>query len=216
MPRCSCPLHACACAGIRSMTTNPGARCALARSISRGCRPPVITAPLLPSGQAAARPGDARSPSYPGPSWCWPCAAARRRPEPVPGNAPPRRHPGNPMPAVPGRRPSRAHTAPVWARPYPAQGIPWGCASGPGCGRPRPSLPSTSTPAHAAAAPADPPEHRAEARTEVPSGAADVRGGVRLPFRAGAGGPARRRPRQGRRGSPGPGSCRRLLPRGGP
>lgn len=215
MPRCSCPLHACACAGIRSMTTNPGARCALARSISRGCRPPVITAPLLPSGQAAARPGDARSPSYPGPSWCWPCAAARRRPEPVPGNAPRRSHPAircQRCPAV--GRPGR--TPPPLGVTVPGAGIPWGCASGPGCGRPRPSLPSTSTPAHAAAVPAESPEHRAEARTEVPSGAADVRGGVRLPFRAGAGGPARRRPRQGRRGSPGPGSCRRLLPRGGP
>jgi hypothetical protein len=41
-------------------------------------------------------------------------------------NAPRQRHPGGPLPAVPGRGPFRAHTAPVRARPYPAPGIPAG------------------------------------------------------------------------------------------
>ncbi len=59
-------LRACACAGMRSTTKDPGARCAPARSTGCGCRPPVITALLLPSRRAPARGGKARSPNYPG------------------------------------------------------------------------------------------------------------------------------------------------------
>ena len=73
-----------------------------------------------------------------------PSATARREaPEAVLANAPRQRHPGNPLPAVPGRGPSRAHTAPVRARPYPVPGIPPAQGIRPGCGRPRPSLPGT-------------------------------------------------------------------------
>jgi hypothetical protein len=67
-------------------------------------------------------------------------AAAR---EPVPANAPHRRHPGNPLQAASGRGPSRAHIAPVRARPYPASTNPPALGIRPGCGRPRPSLPGT-------------------------------------------------------------------------
>jgi len=84
-----------------------------------------------------------------------PCAPARC-PEAVPANAPRQRHPGNPWPAVPGRGSSRAHTAPVRARPYPAPAIPSAPGIRPGCGRPRPSLPARQHPAHAAAVPAEP------------------------------------------------------------
>jgi hypothetical protein len=46
--------------------------------------------------------------------------------EPVPANAPRQHHPGSPLPAIPSRGPSRAHTAPARARPGPAPGIPAG------------------------------------------------------------------------------------------
>jgi hypothetical protein len=60
---------------------------------------------------------------------------------PLPGtvlpNAIRQRHPGNPVPAAPGRGPSRAHTAPVRARPFPVPAIPPSPGTRPGCGRPR-------------------------------------------------------------------------------
>jgi hypothetical protein len=70
-----------------------------------------------------------------------PSATARRHPEPVSANV---RCPGSPWPAVPGRGPSRAHTAPMWARPFPVSPFPSSPGVRPGCGRPRPSLPGTS------------------------------------------------------------------------
>ena len=47
-----------------------GARCAPARSISHGCRPPVITPILTSSRPAPARLGEAGSPNCPRPSQC--------------------------------------------------------------------------------------------------------------------------------------------------
>jgi hypothetical protein len=155
MPCCSCPLPAPACAGTRSTTKNPGARCALARSISRGYPPSVITALLPPSRPAPARQGDARSPNYRGrPGACLPQhhAAARTPSRERPGQ----RHRGNPTPAALGRGPSRAHTAPVRARPYPAPGIPPALGIRPGCGRPSPGLPGTAVSAACAAVSAEP------------------------------------------------------------
>jgi hypothetical protein len=49
-----------------------------------------------------------------------------------------------PLPMAPGRGPSRAHTAPVRARPLPVPAIPPAPGIRPGCGRPRPSLPGAS------------------------------------------------------------------------
>jgi hypothetical protein len=169
MPCCSCPLRACACAGIRSTTKNPGGRCAPARSISRGSRPPLIRALLPPSRPAPARQGDARSPNYPGPSRC--CLAhqraaagtcARERSSPA--------SPRQPLPAAPGVGRPGAHTAPVRARPYPAPKIPSAPGIRPGYGRPRPSLPGTPISAHAAADPRRAPPRLKRVRAEVPSG----------------------------------------------
>jgi hypothetical protein len=66
----------CACAGTRSTTKNPGARCAPARSISRGSRPSAVTSLLPPCRPAPARLADALSPNEPGPSRC--CLAHQR------------------------------------------------------------------------------------------------------------------------------------------
>lgn len=65
----------------KSTTKIPSARCAPARSVSRGCWPPVITAPLLLPGPAPARHGEARSRSYPGPPGASFCDCT-----PLPGN----------------------------------------------------------------------------------------------------------------------------------
>ncbi len=103
--------------GKSTTIVNLGARCAPARSISRGCRPPVITALLLPSRPAPARGGKARSPNCPGAArYCF----LRRRgaarnlcPRTLPASATPATRCPRPW-AVPG-----AHS-PVRARPYPA------------------------------------------------------------------------------------------------
>ena len=112
-----------ACAGISSTTIkNIGARCAPARSTGHGRRPPVI-APILPSSRPAQpRLGEARSPNYPGrPSAAFcnstllhgTCVSERSWPA----------SPRQPVSVVPGRGPSRAHTAPVRARAFPVPGI---------------------------------------------------------------------------------------------
>jgi hypothetical protein len=88
-----------------------GARCALARSMSRSRRPPVITPLLPPSRPAPAGHGEARSQNYPGRPGAAFCDSA-----PLPRNLWLRTllasvTPAT-LPAVPGRGPSRAHTAP--------------------------------------------------------------------------------------------------------
>jgi hypothetical protein len=169
MPCCSCPLRACACAGVQSMTKNPGARCAPARSISRGCRPPVVTVLLPPSCPAPARLADARSPSYLGPSWCCPCAAARRCPETCARERSSSASPGSPTPAAPGRGPSRAHTAPVRARPYPRRESRRPRASGPAVAALAPACRACQHPSTLPSAPRSPGPARS-VRAEVPSG----------------------------------------------
>jgi len=126
MPRRCCPLRAHACAGIRSTTIkNPGARCAPARSISRGFPPQVTTAFLPPSRPTSARPGQARSPNYPGPSQRCLLRQDAVAPKPVPARSR-QRHPGNPWP---------------WARPSAVPG-----AHSPTCGRDRPRSRNPPTP----------------------------------------------------------------------
>jgi hypothetical protein len=169
MPCCSCPLSACACAGIRSTTKNPGARCAPARSISLGSRPPAVTVLLPPSCPAPARLADARSLSYPRSSWCWPCAAARRCPVPVPA-ASRQRPPGSPMPAASGRGPSRAHTAPCGRDRTRCRESGRPRASGPAVAALAPACRARQHAAHAAAGPAEPQPGLERVRAKVPSG----------------------------------------------
>lgn len=138
MPRRSRPLRARARAGIRSTTIkNPGARCAPAKNINRGSQPSATTALLPPSRPTLARQRQARSLNYPGPSRRCLLRQRAATPKPVP-----------PIPAsgtagtrcrVPCRRPSRAHTAPMRARPSPCKSRRPGIR--PGCGHPRPGLP---------------------------------------------------------------------------
>ena len=134
--------------GARPGTAGRRARC---RSISRGSRPPVITALLPPPCPALARHGEARSPN-----WAVPCCLLRQRaaaPEAVSDNAPRQRHPGNPLPVAPGRRPSRTHTACVRARPFPVPAIPSARGSGPAVAAVAPACRAREHPAHAAAVP---------------------------------------------------------------
>jgi hypothetical protein len=136
MPSCSCPLRACACADIRPTTTNPGARWAPARSISRGCLPRWSRCSCRRLARSMGRGWQLE---LPGPSWCWPGAAARRCPEPVPANAPRQRGPA-----------ARCQRRPAVGRPGRAP---------PPCGRDRPGAgnpvgPRASGPAVAALAPA--------------------------------------------------------------
>ena len=182
MPRRSCLLRAHVCAGIRSTTIkNPGARCAPAWSISRGPRPPVTIALLPPSRPASARPEQARSPNYPGPSRRCTLrqdAATRNLCPHAPLASP--RQPVARGPAV--GRPGRTQPH-VRARPSPVRKSADPVIR-PGCGHPRPGLhPARQYSAHAAAVPVRSLALPGSAvQTEVPSGlAASSADGSRRP-----------------------------------
>jgi hypothetical protein len=178
-------------------------------SFGCSCLPPVITAPLLLPGPASARHGEARSRSYPRPPGASFCDCT-----PLPGNPCPRTLPAGADPATRCKRrraegPSRAHTAPVRARPYPAPANPAGPGHPTRLWPPLPQLAGHANIRHAAAVSAEPASIAPDrVRTEVPSGLAP-RTSVRRqsappPGRASPpspGIPGRQPARSGRRGS---------------
>lgn len=96
--------------------------------------------------------------------------AGRRGPQPGSQGSARRRSVRRSRPP-PGGMPSRAHTAPVRARPFPAPGNPAGPGIRPGCGRPRPACRACQYPPHAAVAhevPADLPLRASAAAATAP------------------------------------------------
>ncbi len=160
--------RSCACGEVYD-DQEPGARCAPARSISRGFRPAAITALLPPSRPAPARHGEARSPNYPGLSR----RCLLQLASPTPWNLYPRTLLASITPAArcqrypaagrPGRtQPPRGHDR---ARRRESRRV---RASGPAAAVLAPACRARQHPAHAAAAPADP---RSLARKRVQTAA---------------------------------------------
>ena len=161
----------CAC-GHPVYDAEPRARCAPARSISRGCRPSAVTALLSSSHTAPARLGDARSSNY----RAVPCCLAQQHA--AARNLCPRTLLASVAPATRGqRRPAvgrPGRTQPPCGRDRTRRRrIPVGPGHPAGCGRPRPGLLGTPT----SGARCRPPRGALSlapkrVRTEVPSGLA--------------------------------------------
>ena len=112
-------------------------------------------------------------------------------------------------PAVPGRGPFPAHTAPVWARPFRVSPFPSSLGVRPGCGRPRPSLPGTSDFLRTLlSSPQNLSLGLKRVQTEVPSGlAASSAGGGRAPPPGNLAAPVHLWRVTGLSGSPAPATC---------
>lgn len=164
MPRCSCPLRARACAGTRSATKT---RCPLCACQEHKPRLPTADGHGAPAADSpgTGEPGRRPQPELPGAVLVLALRSSAPLPEPVTVSAP-RQRPlapdvGGARPwGCPGRTP-----LPCGRRPYPAPAIPPSPGIRPGCGRPHPSLPGTSTYGACCRRP-----RRVPPRPEMPSG----------------------------------------------